>query len=275
MFRSDADLSTIEKGVETVIEKLRQKLQNQSNLDIQMPATVESITAGAGGRVELKIANDPKPKEFDHVILAIPAVPLRQLAENFPRDIQTYVNGVIPFPLLKVFAVIENPWWEELPQPQQGAHLVPTREIHYFASSNRAMIMFYMDRPATAFWHPYIEVTHTSAQVNQTPRLKHELALHIARLLPRDDNDDEAHVRKVEQNLTDFAIRDWSEPPFSAACHAWAPKINVPAALDALKAFGLEGETTKNVHVCGEAYSDYQGFIEGALRSAESVLKTL
>ena len=26
------------------------------------------------------------------------------------------------------------------------------------------------------------------------------------------------------------------------------------------------------LHVCGEAYSDYQGFIEGALRSAAEVL---
>ena len=30
-----------------------------------------------------------------------------------------------------------------------------------------------------------------------------------------------------------------------------------------------------NVHIVGEAYSDYQGFIEGALNSAELALQTV
>jgi monoamine oxidase len=42
-----------------------------------------------------------------------------------------------------------------------------------------------------------------------------------------------------------------------------------------LKAFSLTGRGRKNVHICGEAYSDYQGFIEGALSSAEETLRTL
>jgi hypothetical protein len=37
----------------------------------------------------------------------------------------------------------------------------------------------------------------------------------------------------------------------------------------------LEGSATKNVHICGEAYSDFQGFIEGALRSARHVVETI
>lgn len=32
-------------------------------------------------------------------------------------------------------------------------------------------------------------------------------------------------------------------------------------------------EPMKNLHICGEAYSDYQGWVEGALRSADLVLK--
>ncbi len=29
-----------------------------------------------------------------------------------------------------------------------------------------------------------------------------------------------------------------------------------------------KGETTPSLHICGEAYSDYHGFMEGSLRSA-------
>jgi hypothetical protein len=188
------------------------------------------------------------------------------------------VDGVIPFPLLKAFAVINDPWWEELPEPQQGAHLVPTREIHYFKpddNSKRAMVMLYTDRPATAYWHPYIKPPHTGVQIGVERNLKHELALQIAELLPMDGTDKEAHVKRVEGSIAPFAIRDWSEAPFNAACHAWKPRLNVPKALGELKAFSLVGRNTNNVHICGEAYSDYQGFIEGALRSAKNVIDIL
>jgi hypothetical protein len=282
LFRSDAQLWTIKSGVETIVHKLREKLKKQQTAHLLDQKTVEEVAPSNSGQVRVKIAGEPNFREdVDHVVFAIPAVPLLALAENFPRDILEYVKGVIPFPLLKTFAVVRDPWWDNLPEPQQGAHLVPTREIHYFApedgSTDRAMIMLYTDRPATAYWHPHVEKPHKRAQIDpHTPQLKHELARQLAQLLPRHDSDEEAHLRRVEQSITHFAVRDWSEPPFSAACHAWRPKFNVPQALASLKAFGLEGnEKVHNAHVCGEAYSDYQGFIEGALRSATNVLQTI
>jgi monoamine oxidase len=32
------------------------------------------------------------------------------------------------------------------------------------------------------------------------------------------------------------------------------------------------GRGPTNVHICGEAFSDFQGFMEGALRSAQHAL---
>lgn len=80
-------------------------------------------------------------------------------------------------------------------------------------------------------------------------------------------------LEEISDNILSFAIRDWSKPPFSAANHAWSPGINVPEALKRLTAFSLMGRPGyNNLHICGEAYSDYQGFIEGALNSAQDVL---
>ncbi len=44
--------------------------------------------------------------------------------------------------------------------------------------------------------------------------------------------------------------------------------------MDAFKAFDF-GSGARNLHIVGEAYSDYQGFIEGALNSAELALATI
>jgi hypothetical protein len=71
--------------------------------------------------------------------------------------------------------------------------------------------------------------------------------------------------------IGDYAIRDWSLPPFGAGCHAWKPGAKSWEVRERLVGFGLGRQGVENLHVCGEAYSDYQGFIEGALRSAADV----
>jgi monoamine oxidase len=76
--------------------------------------------------------------------------------------------------------------------------------------------------------------------------------------------------------ISQYAIRDWSRPPFGAGCHAWAPGTRSWEVRERLAGFGFAGrEQVRNLHVCGEAYSDYQGFIEGALRSARDALGSI
>jgi monoamine oxidase len=41
------------------------------------------------------------------------------------------------------------------------------------------------------------------------------------------------------------------------------------------KAFSLKNSETKNVHIIGEAYSDYTGFIEGAINSSDWALEEI
>jgi hypothetical protein len=78
------------------------------------------------------------------------------------------------------------------------------------------------------------------------------------------------------KSITAYSIRDWSQEPFGAAAHGWRPRARSWEVRDRLKAFGLIGrENIRNLHVCGEAYSDYQGYIEGSLRTAVDALRTL
>lgn len=66
---------------------------------------------------------------------------------------------------------------------------------------------------------------------------------------------------------------DWGRAPYGGAAHAWRPERRASDVLCSLAAFNLTGSSGQaNVHVCGEAYSDYQAFIEGSLRSALHVL---
>ncbi|UUZ52729.1 hypothetical protein LP419_26355 [Massilia sp. H-1] len=44
--------------------------------------------------------------------------------------------------------------------------------------------------------------------------------------------------------------------------------------MESFKAFDF-GSGAKNVHIVGEAFSDYQGFVEGALNSSELALAAI
>ena len=77
-------------------------------------------------------------------------------------------------------------------------------------------------------------------------------------------------------SVSDYAIRDWECPPDGAGCHAWASGSRSWEVRARLRAFPLrDGLGEPNIHICGEAYSDYQGFIEGALRSAADAVATI
>ena len=82
---------------------------------------------------------------------------------------------------------------------------------------------------------------------------------------------DYEHNDFTMERLLACGIRDWGKDPYGAAVHVWKPRAKSWEVADAFTAFSLDGRTT-NVHICGDAYSDYQGFIEGALRSAGRVL---
>lgn len=246
------------------------------------------------------------------LILALPRLPLVRLQQHLPQHIAEQLDSVNGFPMLKVFLVSNAPWWDYDQPPQQHAHCMPTREIHYFRRPRDAdhdghgMVLLYMDRPSTEFWRHYVTDAqrHDRAEVDQNGRIVDAFALFIARDVKRaleisaaqaaaDAAAGDPPVRltdparrlfqqmtleeaaaHVRRSIVTYGIRDWARPPYGAANHGWQPGVRSWKVMEAFKAFDF-GSGARNVHIVGEAYSDYQGFIEGALNSAELALRTI
>jgi monoamine oxidase len=168
------------------------------------------------------------------------------------------------------------------------------------------MVLLYMDRPSTEFWRPYVidSQRHDRAEVDLNSRIVDAFALFIARDVKRaleataaqaaadaaagdpivnlteqarrmfehlSLEEAAAHVR---QSIITYGIRDWARAPYGAANHGWQPGVRSWKVMESFKAFDF-GSGARNVHIVGEAYSDYQGFIEGSLNSAELALRTI
>jgi hypothetical protein len=221
-------------------------------------------------------------------------------------NVNDLLDCAFGFPLLKTFVVVKRRWWNEDNLANRYAHDIPTRELHYWKGKDVArkqgMIMVYTDRPASSFWANYAppgaqedvfrtlpKMPASAADVDdgeivdgsehESPptereildgRLKEKCANYIARA---------SGTNFRSSDIVWSGIRDWSREPYGGANHAWRPERKFWVVMRRLADIGTHSNTPPanvcRLMICGEAYSDYHGFIEGPLRSASYVLHRL
>lgn len=280
-------------------------MSQQIGLDrIQLNRKLVKIGVADNGQLKLgfQLKGDPDQEEIwlaNHVILAIPTGPLRELvhlnSKSLYEELPRQIASVFGFPLLKFFFAVKERWWhEDTTRTNRYATMIPTRELHYFKSlvpdSKKGMVMVYTDRPATTFWSNYIQQDDPTKPTGI--QLKPEI------FPDQKDSGKKKNERLIERALKYlkglgvqrkvpdvhfYGIRDWGREPYLGAAHAWYPEREPWKLLKRFAAFPLgrhrqddeDPQAPKVIHICGEAYSDYQAFIEGALRSSEHVLHTI
>lgn len=284
--KSSEKLKGVDQGMDSITKLIRKKIKSEVEINYKLM----SVRPYEGDKVLLKFANNMEVIAR-HVILALPKAPLRKIAsasnEHFPIEIAEQLEAVYGFPMVKIFFIVKRRWWEEDYRANTFATRMPTRELHYWKSddpkSKKGMIMLYTDRPGSAFWANYVGNPGSQSvpeweAVSTTTKLKNITSVAsssqkkrlIFKLLQymRDIGVDSIRESDIEY----CGIRDWGRDPYVGANHAWRPERKSWEVLANVSAFELNGGTVSNVHICGEAYSDYHGFIEGSLRSAAHVL---
>jgi monoamine oxidase len=62
---------------------------------------------------------------------------------------------------------------------------------------------------------------------------------------------------------------DWSEDPFGAGWHEWKAGVRFDTLMKKIR----QPVSRENIFICGEAYSNNQGWVEGALQTSERMLE--
>ncbi|MFC0182339.1 FAD-dependent oxidoreductase [Pseudarcicella hirudinis] len=65
------------------------------------------------------------------------------------------------------------------------------------------------------------------------------------------------------------AYKDWSGNPYGGGYHAWKAKYDVWNVMP----FMRKPSQNDNIYICGEAYSDQQGWVEGAFCVTEHIMQ--
>jgi monoamine oxidase len=199
------------------------------------------------------------------------------------KDLKEKLKSVIKQASIKIILEYNHAWWLSLGRVY-GRSLtdLPIRQTMYFTSDSEAqefeeelktdslvtktstkpavLMASYNDIETVPFWKgfqkdgcdfPGDEYAATESMVKEAHRQVAEM--HGQRALP---------------DPISAKYFDWTQEPFGAAWHCWKPNYNYKDIMQSI----LHPVAGENIFICGEAYSNDQGWAEGALETAELVL---
>jgi monoamine oxidase len=267
---------TIAGGYDRVAGALRKAFLADSRASLHLETRLvrfDRAAAPSARRYQLKLRDERTGAESlafaDRLVLAMPRRSLELLdQDNFlfqsdgePTAVVRNVHAVIMEPSLKILMGFDAPWWRSDFGAVAGESItdLPIRQCYYFgtdAADTRSLLLAgYTDMDPVRFWEPLKGASWPAA----APTMVAEAVRQLRELHGRSDIPDPF--------VTWY--RDWSEDPFGGGYHAWQPGVSVKDVMRYMR----RPDPNEAVHVCGEAYSDQQGWVEGALCVAERMLQ--
>jgi monoamine oxidase len=295
-FGVNPDYRGFKKGFQQVPLKVARLFQEAGGR-VERGAQLAGFAVVDGG-VELRFSDDRVVRARE-LVLAMPRRSLELIAGGSPllqdTNVSRLIKSVTPRPLFKLFTTYADPWW--LPAMVVKGRTttdLPVRQTYYWptdtggpATGGPAMLMAsYDDGVNIGFWDSFRPKRGVGwrAGVRET-----QMAY-----FPNADDDaadpewkanaaPQAMVTEVQRQLglihgmayvpraRNAAFRDWGDDPFGGGWNSW----NIGVDSRKVKHDILQPAPGAPVYVCGEAYSDAQGWVEGALQTADLMLAKL
>ncbi len=244
-------------------------------------------------RVLRAAAETPAPEPLvvraKRVILAMPRRSLELIESSFFEDpwLKENLHSVLIQSAFKLFLAYERPWWRALGLVAgRSVTDLPVRQIYYFGTEaeqeggkpwfNSLLMASYNDMGTVPFWKgleegaPYAGFRPScggDAQVNA--------------LAPGDMPATDQMVRVAHKQVEEVhglpeiplpyaaVYHSWNEDPYGGGWHEWKAGFR----LDEIMCRMRKPAPEHDIYIVGEAYSYGQGWVEGALDTAESTLQ--
>ena len=238
----------------------------------------------------------------DRLVLAMPRRGLELLDQSnffFSHPwVQVHLRSVIKQAAFKLFLGYDRPWWRGL--GLVAGHSVtdlPVRQTFYFPTegeeegadpnnSNSLLMASYGDDASAAFWkafeggepftgaaNPHLGDLEAPLDACDVGQVSASMVGAIQGLLRQVHG-----LREIPEPYT-AAFQDWGTDPHGAAWHAWKAGFRYWEVMKRMRKpldprwSESAGCPDESVYICGEAYSNIQSWVEGALQTAEHVLR--
>ncbi len=228
-----------------------------------------------------------------HLVLAMPRRSLELLeptgAVMDPRHahVRALIESVEPIPLFKIFLCYSYPWWKPVGVSiGRSVTDMPIRQCYYWGveprtpimDGNSALLASYDDDLSVSFWAGLRKKTGNTKLYQLGNHPNGELAggeSWVAHGAPQ-AMVEEAHRQVVQMHGVSYApmpyaaaYRDWAEDPYGGGVNFWQIHAKSWEVIPTI----VQPRAGLPVYICGEAYSREQGWVEGALQTAEIMLQ--
>jgi len=282
---------TIDGGYDLIAYSLAYHYLKFDNAAIWSENQLLTINQSGGGKRKYQLVFLNKATNLqwnvyaDQVILGMPRRSLELLDQDGflfkTQGLQYHMESVIMEPSFKLLMGFEEPWWKELLNATSGHSItdLPMRQCYYFGTdpndSHSMFLASYNDMQTVTFWKA-LDDNHPERFEPKATRFMSLAAVEDIKNKASKVMIDEAmnQVRELhgDQSIPDPYValyKDWADDPFGGGYHAWKAAYNVKETME----FMRKPNPAEDIYICGEAYSDQQGWVEGAFCVSEKMLQ--
>jgi lysine 2-monooxygenase len=304
-FPSNAQYQRLARGYQTLPQTLAQQFrQNGGTINIAnslMRITLNTVNGANVVDFDVFDLNTQSTNYYraNALILALPRRALEIVFANslLLPDLQFVLDAVMPMPAQKTLLAYSSPWWQEALGLVNGRSTtdLPIRQVYYFGTQsgpdpNSLLLATYADGRCESFWRPLwggsITANKSTGKLFAKSQTKSKYFAPQAFQLAHPEIAPPAPLDVVETlqqllaqmhgiPLSDIpepyfaAHMDWTLDPYGAGWHFWQAGVNVAQTISGIR----QPYNDYPLYICGEAYSNEQGWVEGALTSAEHVMQ--
>jgi monoamine oxidase len=231
------------------------------------------------------------------LILAMPRRALELITHDSPllqkASIRQLITSVTPRPLFKLYTVYEDPWWLAA-NVNNGRSIsdLPLQQTYYWPKSDGSsvtegpamLLASYDDGNNVGFWDGFRPMRGQDwRQDNRVSEFE--------KFVGEDDHKGseewqrycvpKSMVEEIQRQASLIhglayipkakaaCFRDWGDDPFGGGWNSW----NIGVKSWEVKKKIIQPMAGVPVYICGEAYSDVQAWVEGALQTADMMLE--
>jgi len=242
-FTSDIQYYVLQGGLEQVVKKLVNYIKKY-DVDIHLESSLSNIyKSESESEFELE-TQDLKKYKTKQLILAIPPKNLLQIPFIKEHRLKSLINLVTQQPLFRIYAKYKKSW---IPH-----HIITDSLLNYIIPyNNNGLIMIsYTDGPKTQEWYNYY--------------------------LESEDKLIEVLHNKLKEILPNLEIPEleWIDVKayWDIGCHYWKPRKTY---IDPNQLENKIRNPMENMWIIGEAFSNYQAWVEGALLTADKAVSEI
>jgi len=284
-------------GYNTLVKKMSNEFAKLGG-EVYTERTLDSFAYGTDG---FTLDFEGTRVQADKLILAMPAECLKRIESPLllQPSVRQMVNSTVARPFLKVFLVYETAWWDTgSKDPLAGRSLndLPMRQTYFWetekdtveGTTGKSVIMIYDDGKSPEFWNSLVFKTQRRKATknvqtdddawegnpgitwnqNKAPNImKVEAHRQFVSMFS-----DARVVNKGKQEKNyplNCGYASWTEDTvFGGGVNFWLPGTNSQKVIKNM----TQPIPKIPLHICGSCFSNTQGWVEGALSTADDML---